>query len=65
MFEQAVMASDAMRHTRLGSLIPALRGCRGCGTQRMVMSPQAVHCSGCGAELAILPRPTPRAEAAR
>lgn len=57
MFEQAVQASEAMRHTMRDSLYPAMRGCRGCGTQRMIMSPQAVYCSGCGAELATLPRP--------
>ncbi len=56
MFEQALQASQAQRHIPGGSLSPALYGCRDCGVQRMIVSPEPVRCADCGAPYAIMER---------
>jgi hypothetical protein len=57
LFDQAVQASEALRETAIGgrdTLIPALMGCRDCGTVAMIASPALGRCADCGAELEIL-----------
>ena len=57
MFDQAVRAAEAHRasmkegHT---TLVPALKGCLGCGTIAMIASPELGTCADCGAELTVL-----------
>jgi hypothetical protein len=57
MLEQAVQASEAMRRAAQlshGALIPALSGCRTCGTVQMIAAPALGLCEDCGAELTLL-----------
>jgi len=56
MFEQAVQASEALRQAAQdqGTLIPAVAGCRTCGTARMIAAPALGSCEGCGAGLTVL-----------
>ena len=54
MCDQVVNASEAMRESAVlssGALIPALCGCRACGTVQMICAPVLGACDGCGAEL--------------
>jgi hypothetical protein len=52
MFEQAVQASDALQWSARSdaALIPALSGCRACGTTQMIAAPVLGICEDCGAE---------------
>jgi hypothetical protein len=54
MFEQALQASEAHRQVRSGVLNPALYGCRDCGEQRMITSPEPIRCADCGAPYTML-----------
>jgi hypothetical protein len=57
MFEQAVLASEAMQQAAGragGAIVPALCGCRRCGTARMIASPALGLCKNCGTGLAVL-----------
>jgi hypothetical protein len=53
MFEQAIQASEAMRAQNQGTLIPALSGCRACGTMHMIAAPVLGVCEDCGGELTV------------
>ena len=70
MFEEAVRASEAISHAAgagAGALVPALSGCRSCGTLQMIAAPRLAACVGCGAPFEVLePADTrPRAPDAR
>ncbi len=64
MFDRIVMASEALRRGMMqtrGTLIPALCGCRACGTQFAIAAPTLGVCAACGAEMTPLDprRPAP------
>ena len=57
MFDQAILASDAMREAaRAGNLrlLPALSGCRSCNAAQMIASPVLGRCAECDAQLDVL-----------
>lgn len=57
MFDQAVRAAEAYRASikeRNTTLVPALKGCLGCGTIAMIASPELGTCTDCGAVLSVL-----------
>ena len=58
LFDQAVRAGEAQRESTVFGqrpLIPALKGCRDCGTVAMIASPALGTCSDCGKDLEVLP----------
>jgi hypothetical protein len=54
MLERLVLASEAMRAAG-ASLLPAMSGCRNCGTMRVIASPVLGVCPDCGDEFTVLP----------
>jgi hypothetical protein len=60
MFEDAVRVSEALRlaaaEASFRPLMPALAGCRACGTAEMIAAPALGTCLACGAELVVLDR---------
>jgi hypothetical protein len=60
LFDQAVRAGEAQRVGALigqRPLIPALKGCRQCGTLAMIASPALGRCADCGQELEVMSSP--------
>lgn len=57
LFDQAIAAGEAQREgARVGQrpLIPALKGCRRCGTTAMIASPELGRCADCDQELEVV-----------
>jgi hypothetical protein len=59
MFDRIVETSEALRQAMQlsrGTLIPALCGCKACGTVQMIAAPVLGICADCRAELTLLSR---------
>jgi hypothetical protein len=60
LFDQAIRAGEAQREgSALGQrpLIPAMMGCRDCGTLAMISAPALGTCADCRRELEVMPAP--------
>lgn len=55
MFDQIVQVSEAFRQSAgQMRLMPALQGCRDCGTTHMIAAPALRTCADCGATMEVL-----------